>query len=60
VPADARVLARTHLTELNDGITKTLAAQPLHLDDYSRAHLADCQQRIGQVLNAELNVQSVN
>jgi hypothetical protein len=60
VPADARVLARTHLVELNDGITKTLAAEPLHLDDYSRAHLVDCQQRIGQVLNAELSVQAVN
>ena len=59
-PPDARTLARAHLSELNDGITKTLAAEPLKLDDYSRAHLLDCQQRIAQALNAGLNVQAVN
>ncbi len=60
VPADARTLARMHLSQLNEGIDRTLAAEGLTLDDYSRAHLIDCRERIQQALNAELRVNSVN
>ena len=59
-PPDARTLARAHLSELNNNIDTLLAAEPLTLDDYSRAHLLDCQQRIAQALNAGLSVQAVN
>jgi hypothetical protein len=59
-PEDARVLARMHLQSLEGKIKSTLAKEDLKLDDYSRAHLLDMQERIGQVLKAQLSVNSVN
>lgn len=55
-PEDARTLSRMHLQRLNTQLTNLLKAKELKLDDYSRAHLQDCQARIKQVLNAQLEV----
>jgi hypothetical protein len=60
VPEDARTLARMHLSELDTQIESLLKNQDVKLDDYSRAHLLDCQRRIRQVLNAELDVRSIH
>ncbi len=59
-PEDARTLARMHLSTLDGQIETLLKDDKVKLDDYSRAHLLDCQRRISQVLNAELEVRSVN
>ncbi len=59
-PEDARTLARVHLSDLQRRATTLLRDADLELDDYSRAHLQDSQERILQVLNAELAVPSVN
>ncbi len=59
-PEDARTLARMHLTALDQQITALLAKNDLKLDDYSRAHLLDSQKRIQQVLNAQLDLPSVD
>lgn len=60
VPEDARTLARMHLSTLDGQIDTLLKNPKVKLDDYSKAHLLDSQRRIKQVLNAELQVQSVN
>ncbi len=60
VPEDARTLARMHLSTLDQQIAALLKNQDVKLDDYSRAHLLDSQRRIQQVLNAELDVRSIN
>jgi hypothetical protein len=57
-PEDARTLARYHLSELDKQITALLANNQVKLDDYSKAHLTDCQQRIHRVLQATLVLQS--
>ena len=59
-PEDARTLARMHLTDLDDKLGELLGNDKVKLDDYSRAHLLDCRQRIQQVLKAELQVNSIN
>ena len=59
-PEDARTLARMHLSTLDGQIDTLLKDDKVKLDDYSRAHLLDSQRRIRQVLNAELEVRSVN
>ncbi len=59
-PEDARTLARMHLGTLDAQITALLGNEKLKLDDYSRAHLLDSQKRIQQVLNAQLNLNSIN
>lgn len=59
-PDDARVLVRSHLTDLVAKTDATLAKGDLKLDDYSRAHLTDLKLRINQVLNAELTVPSID
>jgi hypothetical protein len=51
-PADARSLARLHLTEIKGRIDKALAGGGGALDDTARAHLADCQQRILKLLDS--------
>jgi hypothetical protein len=58
-PEDARTLVRMHLTSLDQQITALLQKKELKLDDYSRAHLLDSQKRIQQVLNAQLEIHSV-
>ncbi|MFV0444503.1 MAG: zinc-dependent metalloprotease, partial [Planctomycetaceae bacterium] len=57
-PEDARTLSRMHLQRLNSQLNKLLANKEVKLDDYSKAHLLDCQARIKQVLNAELQISS--
>ena len=55
-PEDARTLARMHLQRLQTQITNLLKSKELKLDDYSRAHLLDCQAAIKRTLNAQLNL----
>src|SRR5262249_47757440 len=45
-PEDARTLARFHLTELDKQLTALLSNPSVKLDDYSKAHLLDSQERI--------------
>jgi hypothetical protein len=52
VPADAKSLARMHLKEIGDLIDKKLHLSDLKIDDTSRAHLIECRQRIGKVLES--------
>jgi hypothetical protein len=58
-PEDARILARMHLQGLDGRIKAALAKEDLKLDDYSKAHLLDLQERIKQALNAQVTT-SVN
>jgi hypothetical protein len=54
-PADARALARLHLKEIGERIAKVLDAKDVQLDDTCRAHFDDLHQKIGKVLNADIN-----
>ena len=60
VPEDARTLMRMHLTDLDKQITVILAAQGVKLDDYSRAHLQDSQERIRKLLQAQVVTDSID
>jgi hypothetical protein len=55
VPPDARSLARLHLKRINEHITKVLK-DANNLEDTTRAHLEECQERIAKVLNASLQI----
>src|SRR5262249_46642256 len=57
MPADARVLARLHLKEINSRISKVLETSNLSIDDTSRAHLDESRHRIAKVLDANLDAQ---
>ncbi|MFO1022712.1 MAG: zinc-dependent metalloprotease [Planctomycetales bacterium] len=57
---DARTLARFHLVELDKQITAVLGNAQVKLDDYSRSHLQDCQERIRKILQANVIVPYVN
>jgi len=59
-PEDARTLARMHLQSLDSQIATLLKKQDVQLDDYTKAHLLDSQKRIQQILNARLQLQSVD
>ncbi len=59
-PADARTLARMHLQRLQGQANRLLKKEDLELDDYSRAHLIDCQSRIKQILTSDLSVNRVD
>ncbi|MCA9045514.1 MAG: zinc-dependent metalloprotease, partial [Planctomycetaceae bacterium] len=59
-PPDARTLARMKLVELNEKIDQLLKAKGVKLDDYSKAHLMDCQTVIKRALDAEVTVSSAN
>jgi hypothetical protein len=59
-PEDARTLARMHLSNLDGRITVLLNKNGVALDDYSKAHLTDTQNRIRQILNANLGINSIN
>jgi hypothetical protein len=59
-PEDARTLSRMHLQTLESQIEAILKKKDVELDDYTKAHLLDCQKRISQVLNAQLQLQSVD
>ena len=56
VPPDARSLARLHLKDINARIAKALASGA-KIDDTTRAHLDECQERIGKILGASMQVQ---
>lgn len=60
LPEDARTLARMHLVQIDANITALLEKKDVELDDYSRAHLLDSRNRIRQVLNAELDLRSID
>lgn len=49
IPADARSLARYHLSRIQERISKGLAQSA---DDATKAHLAECNERIKKVLEA--------
>jgi hypothetical protein len=54
-PADARSLARMHLRDIGRRIDKVLNEKGT-IDDATRAHLEECQERISKVLSAALQV----
>jgi len=58
VPPDARSLARFHLRSIDRSIKKILKGEdgPISLDDTTRAHLEECQERIAKVLAASVQV----
>ena len=51
-PADARSLARLHLREIGDRISKVLDNKDAGIDDTTRAHLEEARHKIGKVLDA--------
>ncbi|MFN9375177.1 MAG: zinc-dependent metalloprotease [Planctomycetaceae bacterium] len=59
-PEDVRTLVRMHLVDIDKQITTLLAAQDVKLDDYTRAHLQDSQERIRKVLTAQVMVPSID
>ena len=59
-PEDARTLARMHLQTLSGQLAALLQNNDLKLDDYSRAHLQDCQAKLTQALEAKVSLPNVN
>jgi hypothetical protein len=55
-PPDARSLARLHLREIGKRIVRTLGDSHAAVDETTRAHLEDCQERIAKVLSASMQV----
>jgi hypothetical protein len=55
-PPDARSLARLHLRDIQKKIEAALKEKGPSLDDTSRAHLDECQERIAKVLGASMQV----
>ncbi|GIW88675.1 MAG: hypothetical protein KatS3mg108_2999 [Isosphaeraceae bacterium] len=53
-PADARSLARMHLRQLAAKIEAALKREDSKIDDTTRAHLEESQDRIAKILSAEL------
>ena len=54
-PADARAVARLRLEDLQDRLTRRLTP-PFSFDDYTLAHLRECQARIEKALEAGLEL----
>jgi hypothetical protein len=54
-PPDARSLARMHLKEISSKIDAALKRKD-GVDDATRAHLEECQERIAKVLSASIQV----
>ncbi len=54
-PADARSLARLHLQELSEKISKVLELEDLKIKDANRAHLQEAHEQIKKVLNARID-----
>lgn len=48
IPADAKSLARMHLTQINERIGRALNG---NVDETTRAHLLECRQRISKALD---------
>src|SRR5262249_10899190 len=55
-PPDARSLARFHLRGIDRTVRRLLDDKTLVLDDTTRAHLEECQERIAKVLGASMQV----
>jgi hypothetical protein len=56
-PPDARSLARMHLRGVTQRIENVLKqGKGVNLDDTTRAHLEECQERIAKVLSASMQV----
>ena len=55
-PPDARSLARMHLREVGKKIETVLNDKGASVDETTRAHLEECQERITKVLNASMQV----
>jgi hypothetical protein len=55
-PPDARSLARMHLRDISKRIDKVLTDKDVAVDDTTRAHLEECQERIAKVLGAAMQV----
>ncbi|MBS0264067.1 MAG: zinc-dependent metalloprotease [Planctomycetes bacterium] len=60
IPEDARTLVRMHLTDLDKQITALLSAADVKLDDYTKAHLQDSQERIRKLLAAQVITDSID
>ena len=56
VPPDARSLARLHMREISKRIGATLTDKQAGVDEATRAHLDECQERIAKVLSASIQV----
>jgi hypothetical protein len=56
VPPDAPSLARMHLRQIDKRIDATLNDKQATVDETTRAHLEECHERIGKVLNASMQV----
>lgn len=56
VPSDARSLARMHLRQIDRAIKKLLDDKDLVIEDTTRAHLEECQERIAKVLSASMQL----
>jgi hypothetical protein len=54
LPEDARAVARVTLTALGTRLERALARGGDRLDPYTRAHLTDSRERIGQALDAPM------
>lgn len=52
VPADAKSIARMHLSDIGSRISKVLDTKSGSLDDATRAHLLECRQRIAKTLDS--------
>ncbi len=50
-PADAKSLARYHLTEISKRVKRRLDMKDLKIDDTTRAHLTESLERINRVLD---------
>jgi hypothetical protein len=55
-PPDAKSLARMHLRDVQKKIDAALKEKNPSLDDTSRAHLEECQERIAKVLSASMQL----
>lgn len=55
-PADAKSLARLHLRDIHKRVSRILDDKENKLDDTTRAHLEESQERIAKVLNAAMQV----
>jgi hypothetical protein len=55
-PPDARSLARMHMRELDKRLSAALNGSWNQLDDTTRAHLEECQERIAKVFTAAMQV----
>jgi hypothetical protein len=54
MPPDARSLARMHLRDLGKRVDKLLTDKDMSMDDTTRAHLEECQERIAKSLSASM------